>query len=61
MKYLIFLIFLGAGAYIGTQTLTERVLGKYDLMTRKGTENGRFLAKNSSYTCGRSSSRSRGK
>lgn len=42
MKYLIFLIFLGAGAYIGTQTLTERVLGKYDLMTRKDSVNGRL-------------------
>lgn len=32
----------------------ERVRSKYDQMTRKGTENGRFLAQNSSYTCGRS-------
>lgn len=42
MKYLIFLILLGEESCIGTLTLTERVLGKYDLMTRKDSVNGRL-------------------
>ena len=42
IKYLIFLILLGEESCIGTLTLTERVLGKYDLMTRKDSVNGRL-------------------